>query len=204
MVTSRRNPLWTALALGGAWLLAGACQSTEFSYLDVGASDEVVDTAPADVPGDGVEVDAGPLLSNAGGPCELDNDCFDKGKCFTTTVVNKMFDPSDAEPDANVPGGMCTRLMCGSNDQCGPGGVCFDATPLVGSSMKLCGWPCEVYSDCRWKEGYVCYFTGKADEVQVCLPTDLVALIDCGNGTCDSWPEQNYVETKDSCPRDCQ
>jgi hypothetical protein len=94
--------------------------------------------------------------------------------------------------------------MCGSNDQCGPGGVCFDATPLVGSSMKLCGWPCEVYSDCRWKEGYVCYFTGKADEVQVCLPTDLVALIDCGNGTCDSWPEQNYVETKDSCPRDCQ
>ena len=60
--------------------------------------------------------------------------------------------------------------MCGSHEQCGDGGKCFDASALAGSALKLCGWPCEDYSDCRWRENYLCYYTGKPDEIKVCLP----------------------------------
>jgi hypothetical protein len=214
----RRTPLWSVLALAGAMLLAGGCQSTEYTYLDVAEPDVVADTAPADVspadtppadvapPDVTCDPDAGPpstTPSPAGGPCKADKDCFAKGKCFTTQVVNNMFDPQDEKPEIDVPNGMCTRLLCSGDADCGPGGKCFDATPLTGSAMKLCGWPCVDPCNCRWSEGYTCYFTGKADEVRICLPQGLVDIIDCGNGTCDSWPEQGYVETHDSCPRDC-
>jgi hypothetical protein len=206
MRTPRLRPLLLALAMLGAGLAAVGCQSTEFTYLDAAGPDTAADVAPSDATDDGTaEVgDVSHEPSPAGGPCKADKDCFEKGKCFTTQVVNQMFDPAGAEPDVEVPGGMCTRLMCSNDDACGPGGKCFDASPLTGgTAMKLCGWPCIDPGDCRWKEGYNCYFTGKTDEVQICLPQGLIDIIDCGNGVCDNLPEQNYVETHDTCPRDC-
>ncbi len=203
MENPRRHVLWPVFAI--AMMALGACQSTEFTYLDTAEPDLGVDTAPSDAPADdGVEADVSVEPSPAGGPCKVDKDCFEKGKCFTTAVINKMFDPADAEPDIEVPGGMCTRLMCSKDEDCSTGGRCFDATPLTGgTAMKLCGWPCVDPGDCRWKEGYTCFYTGKVDEIQVCLPQGLVDIIDCGNGICDNLPEQNYVETHDTCPRDC-
>lgn len=201
MANSHRSPLGPVFALGCALLVATACQSTEFTYLDVAEPDVADDVAPGDTTG---EVDAGPAQSLSGGPCEVNKDCFTGGTCFSTEFLNKMLDPGDASPDVPIPGGMCSKLACGSHEQCGEGGKCFDASALAGNALTLCGWPCETYGDCRWREGYLCYYTGKPDEIKVCLPTELVAIIECGNGTCDSYPEKNYVETKDSCPRDCQ
>ena len=65
MANSRPNPFWSALALGCALLMAGACQSTEFTYLDVASPDAADDVAPGDTAG---EVGAVPTKSLAGGP----------------------------------------------------------------------------------------------------------------------------------------
>jgi len=202
MANPRRSLLEPAFALGCALLVATACQSTEFTYLDIAEPDTASDVGPTDVvPADGdASADAGPTQSLAGGPCAVDGDCFTGGKCFSTDVVKGLLGADKVGDDFEIPNGMCTKFPCAKDDQCGAGGKCVDASALVGMALKLCGWPCEDYSDCRWKEGFVCYYTGQADEIKLCLPTDLVAIIPCGNGTCD--PLDN--ETAATCPRDCQ
>jgi hypothetical protein len=142
----------------------------------------------------------------AGSACEGPADCTNMGNaaglCLTSALAKVMFGY-----DVDIPNGMCAAYQSCSTtgepeEECGPGGHCFDAATVVGGepgNETLCAHPCVGDFDCREAEAYACYFTGQPDEVRVCLPEAVIAIIPCGNGACE--PEE--LETTETCPRDC-
>ena len=161
------------------------------------------DTAEPDVAGDlGDDAAAGP--QSVGSACEVDDDCAGGLQCFTKEFLIETAAGFGMEWTIDIPGGMCSLLMCQfSPDLCGEDGSCFDVAPLFGEeSMEigLCFKQCVDTFDCRWQEGYLCYYTGVEGE-RFCLPTELIEEIPCGDGVCGG--ENAPTETAESCPRDC-
>jgi hypothetical protein len=160
------------------------------------------DTTEEDVGGED-DVLAGPQL--AGGACEAEEDCAGALECFTKEFLSEML-AGLVEWTYDIPGGMCSKLFCDvsnpTGDQCGEGGFCFDVGPLFDAPMAagLCLQYCTDSFDCRWPEGYLCYYTGVEGE-RACLPTDLIIEIPCGDGVCGG--EMAPSETAETCPRDC-
>ena len=98
-----------------------ACKSeeiTQFPRTDVGA--DVVADAVADTDAD---ADAGADVAEAalaGRPCEVDADCGEPGwQCAN----RQLLDNFGVSQDINLPGGMCTRLLCSSDEDGGEGGA---------------------------------------------------------------------------------
>lgn len=181
-----------------------ACTEEKVEYFDCAVCDK--DFAGEDTGLDVTEDGAEQLLP-AGSACTLNDEC-QTGSCFCgETVTEECFDLKataegmGAQWPYVMTGGMCSKLFCNPKkaDGCGDGGFCFDVAPLFNVSMEigLCLKYCEEYYDCRYTEGYVCYYTGIEGQ-RACLPADLVAEIPCGNGVCDN------NETVETCPRDCQ
>lgn len=156
-----------------------ACKTeeiTQFPRTDVGAdigADAVVDTA-SDVGADVVEDTGESQL--AGSPCEVDADCGEPGwQCANRALLDNF----GVSQDINLPGGMCTRLLCSSDEDCGPGGTCFDASAL-GAPVFICFASCEQLTDCRWDENYGCFPLSEFDpelEGGACLSASLEVAI---------------------------
>lgn len=172
---------------------------------DTSADTTADEAEPADVPlpdfGEGVER-MGSIPGTTGAACAKTSECADipDAMCLTTVIAGVSFPGFTGE----IPGGMCTKLNCDVTDAgaCGQRGLCLDAAPVAGTApgeMTLCVYPCGVDKHCRSEEGYGCYYQGVPGETRICLPADVIAIIDCGNGTCE--PEIN--ESPTTCPRDC-
>lgn len=190
-----------SLLLSG-WLLAACTADITTLECDPGGEDtRVLPDSRGEVAGDllGEVAPSGPGL--VGEACEQASGCA-SGECLTRESMEKTAASAGQEWLWDIPGGMCSRLMCNLSptDPCGEGAFCLDVTAAFGSGIPvgLCLHRCEEYSDCRFQEGYVCYFTGVEGQ-RACLPGDLVAAIPCGNGACDA----DKGETRDTCPRDC-
>ena len=184
------------MAAVGALVLFG-CPSNQVDRLDYPYE---VDAGGAEAAGEGAEtgaegaVDTGPTLRLAGDPCEEDADCLPvPGQCFTTDYLTKLGLAYE------VPDGMCSKLSCSADADCGAGAVCFDSTPFSGAPIKVCLHVCHDAFDCRYAGGYNCFGTGAAGETMACLPDAIIAAIRCGDKVCD---EQE--RTNGSCPEDCK
>ena len=191
-----------------------ACERVCEKACETTCADECKSNCPAWTPEDtvvepdtvkdvGDDAAAGPQL--AGGACEEEADCAGGLECFTKEFLAEML-TGLVEWTYDIPGGMCSKLFCDvsdpTGDQCGDGGFCFDVGPLFDAGMPagLCLQYCEDSFDCRWLEGYLCYYTGLEGE-RACLPADLIAEIPCGDGVCGG--ENAPSENAETCPRDC-
>lgn len=184
---------------------------TEISYIECEEADVAEDLGVEDVgTPDGV-TDVLPEKNRPTGmQCEENSQCK-TGQCFCgEEVTPDCFDLGGTAVGLGVESwpyiitnGMCSALFCSASDPdfCGPGAFCFDVGPLfnAGMTIGLCLKQCEEYNDCRYKEGYLCYYTG-VDGQRVCLPDNLVKDIPCGDGVCDTV----NGETPENCPRDCE
>lgn len=220
MEMENRMKRWEFLVIVGVVLGAG-CQKTETSTMDCAAwyasldatqdlgpevAAEIASEVATDAAVPDVEADLVVSKLPAGAACVENSQCATT-QCFCgEEITDKCFDLKGtaqgmgANFDYVLTGGMCSKLFCDPKkaDACGAGGFCFDVGPLFQSSMTigLCLAYCDEYDDCRFEEGYVCYFTGVEGQ-RACLPYDLVKDIPCGDGTCA------VGETLSVCPRDC-
>lgn len=176
----------------------------KFLCSEVVPEDTVVEPDTVEDIGGGDDALVGPEL--AGGVCAEHDDCAGELECFTKEyLIAEIGALVDWTYD--IPGGMCSKLFCNvaepTGDECGDGGFCFDVGPLfdAGFPAGLCLQYCEDSFDCRWQEGYLCYYTGREGE-RACLPTDLILEIPCGDGVCGG--EMAPSETAETCPRDCE
>ena len=127
---------------------------------------------------------------NTGAPCTTGDECFG-GFCLTTDFA-KMIDEN-----AEVPNGACSKLGCGSDEECGPGAFCLP--PSASIPMSLCLPLCKSSADCRLSEGYTCFGAPELGDKMVCLPSGIIVLLLCGNGTCDL----HEMFDRTACPSDC-
>jgi hypothetical protein len=188
----KRNGCLRAAMTIGLGLLSMACESVDVRQYacpwdQVGEScqppaEEVVEQ---DLAGDagGEAQEEKPWV---GQPCEKDPDCGAGHTCMTREYVAGL------GLDVDVPGGMCSMLLCMDDAQCGPQSTCFDATDLTGGvPIKICLLLCDELSDCRWEEGYSCYKTtsqpeeGEPVEIAACLPDAMIVAIECDDGHCE-------------------
>lgn len=181
--------------------LAG-CAEEQIDYFDCSVCDK--DFA---VPEEDLVAELVTGNSPTGSACTRSDEC-QTGECFCeeasadgcTDVVGAV-EGMGAAWTYVFPGGMCSQLSCdpAASDSCGNGNICLSLSPLLKAEapVGVCVKSCQEYFDCRYDEGFVCYYTGVEGQ-RACLPADLVADIPCGNGTCDE------DETADTCPRDCK
>lgn len=155
-----------------------------FKYRDSGATDAAADQGDA--------ADAAAPEAWVGTACENDDDC-EPGTCFTKEFLEGFGIEIDGLAVTN---GMCSRLGCASNDQCGPQGVCFNTQPFSGTPISICLQLCADIAACRWQEGYSCFdpTTIDVDPFEggpgACLPDSIVVAIVCDDGHCDEGAEQ--------------
>lgn len=127
-----------------------------------------------------------------GDPCKVNEEC-DTDFCLTTTFLEYM---GLVIPGLDPEWGICSKMSCIEDSECGAGGKCFDTQPFTGSPIKLCLRSCEEMFDCRYTAGESCF----GDETEkACLPDAVIAAIVCGDGTCDI-----NEKLTGSCPDDCK
>lgn len=214
----RRVHQFRGLVLGVMLLGLLGCQNIETEYQDCpcykpldAVSQYVLDDAciPAEEVVETVEQDTAGLMNKVGSPCEtdpedptnmaVDNSVCETGACFTRDTLAYQAGQLGAEWPYEIPGGMCSKFLCMADSECGETGFCFNVAPLFEAPIPigLCLKRCNEYSDCRFDEGYVCYFTGVPDQ-RACLPDTIVVDIPCGDGIC-----AESELGKGTCPRDC-
>jgi len=152
--------------------------------------------SPADGTSETGETDVLPDTDRlTGAPCTEDGQCL-TGTCLTTEFVQIL------NPNIEIPGGMCSMLFCSTDDECGPGALCLDATSISSDVPLLCGKKCATNDDCR--TDYSCLDTeiknAEDANILLCLPDKLITLIYCENQQCDPWEEAH----PEACPGDCQ
>lgn len=134
------------------------------------------DVVEPDVGGEDVAGDAGPAPI-VGMACEGDPDC-ETGTCIDTALLESL-----GLSGVEVPNGMCSTLACGGDDECGPRGFCFDTQPFSGAPIAICLIECTDLVDCRWQEGYSCYFDEEVGR-SACLPDAIIVQIVCEGDEC--------------------
>jgi len=119
--------------------------------------------------------------------------CVEDQECKTGLCLTKEFLEGMGLTDVDVPAGMCSMLLCSGDADCGPSGLCFDASGLTGGmAIRICLYLCDEMADCRWQEGYSCYHStveqeeGEPLELAACLPDNLVVAIECDDGHCET------------------
>ena len=174
-------------------MLAFACSSTETSFYpcpdhlvcdDKGAAADPGSGGDAAEEGDEGAADADSKPKGwVGTPCEKNDDCGAADRaCVTEDFLKGM--GLDIE-GLSVPGGMCSKLMCMKDENCGEGGTCFDTKPFSQQPIKICLETCADLASCRWGEGYVCHKLLPEDEEGACLPNSISVAIICDDGHCE-------------------
>ncbi len=194
------------LALPVMGCYSARISNTDLWYLDVPTDNATVDpgepdvpsTETADAPSDALEeVSADTPLPDTnrltGSPCTVDTQCL-TGTCLTTEFLQML------NPNLEAPGGMCSMLYCSTDEDCGAGGKCADASKVSTGFPMLCVKECAADADCGRTE-YSCPDLGVVDltgaKLQGCLPLKLVQLLVCDNGKCTTEPKDPY------CPATC-
>ncbi len=129
---------------------------------------------------------SGSTLPGTGAPCEKSEECYTQ-----FCITNESFKSLSDGKEGNIPGGYCSRILCDilidPLEECGPSAECFDIQAYTDTNMAVCLATCESASDCR--EGYECTDGSAAEDVppfpkKVCLPPDLLCLLDIPNAAC--------------------
>lgn len=177
--------LFVILGLAGFTLVG--CKSEDIDYWpepDAGEAD-VVDASDVTTDGSGdASPDTGEDPQWAGLACETNQDC---GTAPRQCVNRQTLDGFGVNEDIELPGGMCSRLLCTSDDDCGPNGTCFDASAL-GAPVQICLAQCEDIRDCRWEEGWDCIpmnLVTEGAEGGACVSDSLHVAILCDDGSCE-------------------
>lgn len=136
----------------------------------------------------------------AGAPCTGNADCggMTGGTCLTSQVLAGLLGAPAEE--TQVPGGMCWKMSCTEDSECGEGGACVDGSALAGVPLQLCVHACTTDADCRYGEGYACFAAGGDPPQKACLPSNLIASIRCADGVCDA----SEMADPALCPEDCE
>ena len=142
---------------------------------------ERCDASPDDAPdaaGDAPESDgSGGEPAWVGNACATPADCGASSRTCVTETLLGTFGLTGAE----VPGGMCSRLACTADSDCGPEGYCFNAQALTGTNIAICLRTCATTDDCaRPDENYTCFNRALVlpdEEGGVCLSDDLALAI---------------------------
>lgn len=88
----------------------------------------------------------------AGRACENDADCGGSPRqCLDRTVLDSF----GVDGGIDVPGGLCSRLFCTDDSDCGPNGACVDAA-FLGAPVQICLASCDLGAHCRADEGWLC------------------------------------------------
>jgi hypothetical protein len=180
---------WLPLLL--ALYALSACMSEDVDYFPRTDTGTVSDTG-ADVDPDAADTSDGsgnPVDEQwAGNACEVNADC---GPNPRQCVTRETLDGFGVNEDIQVPGGMCSRLFCSRDEDCGPNGTCFDAS-FLGAPVQLCLAQCNDIADCRWEEGWDCMpfsvvAEGSADvpEGGACVSDSIQVAIVCDDGHCE-------------------
>lgn len=175
------------LVTAAAVALVGCKSETVEHYPRPDAGDVTPDVA--DDAADGSGADAPPVDPQwAGLPCETNQDC---GPAPRQCITRQFLDTMGVNPEIDLPGGMCSRLLCSSNDDCGPDGLCFDAESLGAPGIRICLAACEDITDCRWREAWDCMPLSQVlddatpEDGGACVSDSLQVAIICDDGHCE-------------------
>jgi len=183
-VLFRGVPMMWPLVVVVTFLVGGGCASEVVEYYpepDTGLDD--VAASPDQGSETGVDGSAPP--SWAGLACESPADCGDDPS--RVCADRALLDSFGVGPEIDLPGGMCTRLLCGGDEDCGPDGMCFDAS-FLGAPVQICLAQCQTLVDCRWEEGWDCLPVSmviEGGEGGVCLSDSIQVAIGCDDGSCE-------------------
>ena len=149
----------------------------------VTADDAAPSTSESDAgPDDDASTVAGdeaPLLTGPG--CTQDDECASE-TCLTTDLLASL-----GATGIDIPGGLCSKLLCEGDSDCGPRATCIDGAPFGASGFQVCLPTCDGLMDCRWQEAWGC-IAPLADqpELSVCLPDNIIVAVECEEaGTCE-------------------
>jgi hypothetical protein len=145
---------------------------------DTGTADIAVD---ASVP-DGTAQEATGPAGWVGTACAEDTECA-PGTCFTKEFLEGLGVQID---NLEVTNGMCSMMFCPDDSGCGQDGYCYDTSSWTGTPISICLRKCVDMVDCRWMEGYTCFYEKPEDEFGACLPDSIVVAILCNDGHCDA------------------
>jgi hypothetical protein len=192
MVVGRASALWVAVLL--LTLVGGGCESAVSTYLDCSCclDDEDLSTpdlAPADAVTPEEAGDTGPVgpAPQVGQPCTANGEC-ELGLCLSDEFLAGLGVENE---NIHIPDGMCSKMPCAKDEDCGPNGICFNTQPFTGTPIAICLVGCERMAGCRWEEGYSCYQHPKDPEdpeagmLSACLPDSLVVAVECDDGHCE-------------------
>lgn len=123
--------------------------------------------------------DEAPLLT--GPACDEDDDCASE------TCITNAFLESLGATGIDIPGGLCSKLLCSSDEDCGPQATCIDGAPFGADGFQLCLSTCEALMDCRWEESWGCIAPLiDSPDLSVCLPDNIIVSLECEQtGTCE-------------------
>lgn len=150
---------------------------------EVISTDDASDNAGDDVSGpegdSGAEGSDEVLLTGPG--CAEDGDC-ESGTCLTTELLESL-----GATGIEIPGGLCSKLLCEGDSDCGPLATCIDGAPFGASGFQVCLQTCEGLIDCRWQEDWGCIAPlDEEPELSVCLPDNIIVAVECeAAGTCE-------------------
>jgi HipA-like protein len=129
--------------------------------------------------------DAARIPGWVGRPCGLDSDC--QAAEPAAACMNESLLEGFGVPDTiDVPGGLCVRLLCTIDAECGVNGACVDASFLgaIGSA-GICVRTCDTAADCRRGDAYGCAprtLLGGGDG-GACVSSSMLASV-CEGQTC--------------------
>lgn len=178
------------LLAAAALVLFGCTSEVVDHYPRPDTAADAADATDATDVGEDIVADVAPDAGEegwAGLPCETDDDC---GGAPRQCVTRQLLDNFGVGPEIDVPGGMCSRLLCTSDDDCGPGGMCFDAS-FLGAPIQICLAQCGDIADCRWQEGWDCMpLTTVVEDATpedggACVSDSIQVAIVCDDGHCD-------------------
>jgi len=123
--------------------------------------------------------DEAPLLT--GPACAADDECASE-TCITTEFLESL-----GATGIDIPGGLCSKLLCSSDEDCGPQATCIDGGPFGADGFQICLSTCEALMDCRWDESWGCIAPlSDSPELSVCLPDNVIVSLECEqSGTCE-------------------
>ena len=123
--------------------------------------------------------DQAPLLTGPG--CTSDDDC-ESETCITNAFLESL-----GTTGIDIPGGLCSKLLCGSDADCGPKAACIDGAPFEADGFQICLPTCDGLMDCRWEEAWGCVAPlSDTPELSVCLPDNIIVALECEQtGTCE-------------------
>jgi len=118
-------------------------------------------------------------LAVVGDKCEDGTDC-NTGFCLTTDTLTSLLASKET---LEVPDGYCTKLLCGSNDECGKAAKCVDLNGFDLKNTVACFATCDPEKTDSCRKDYTCFADPRIKDKDgtagfaVCIPDSLIGLL---------------------------